>query len=421
MLYDRWRLVARTFSDHIAIRDFTVGRQWTFQELSIDAERASRVPEKAAFPRGISAEFILAVLQAWRQNQVVCPLEAHQEPPPMTSALSPGIVHLKTTSASTAGSRLVAFTEDQLVADAENIVATMGLRPDWPNIGVISLAHSYGFSNLVLPLLLNGIPLILPGAPLPEAVRLAARGEPGLTLAAVPALWRTWHDADVIPQNVRLAISAGAPLPVALEQNVFALRGLKIHNFYGSSECGGIAYDASDGPRLDPACVGAPMRNVTVSVGETGCLEVRSRAIGETYWPEPRPGLGNGVFQTTDLAEVSFGLIYLRGRLGEQINVAGRKVSPDDIESVLGRHPDVHECLVFGIPSADRRGETIVACVVAKTTVSSETLKQFLLAQLPAWQVPREWWLVESLFANQRGKISRAEWRKRYLETIAPR
>ncbi len=78
------------------------------------------------------------------------------------------------TSATGGAPRMVAFTGEELVADADNIVATMGLRPDWPNLGVISLAHSYGFSNLVLPLLLHGIPLILVDAPLPETVRQAA-------------------------------------------------------------------------------------------------------------------------------------------------------------------------------------------------------------------------------------------------------
>ena len=158
----------------------------------------------------------------------------------------------------------MAFTAEQLAADAENIVATMGLRPDWPNLGVISMAHSYGFSNLVLPLLLHGIPLILAPAPLPEIVRRAAETEPAITLAAVPAMWRAWHEADAIPPNVRLAISAGAPLPLNLEQAVFKTRGLKIHNFLGSSECGGIAYDAGETPRTDAACVGAPMRNVNL-------------------------------------------------------------------------------------------------------------------------------------------------------------
>jgi acyl-coenzyme A synthetase/AMP-(fatty) acid ligase len=292
----------------------------------------------------------------------------------------------------------------------------MGLRPDWPNLGVVSLAHSYGFSNLVLPLLLHGVPLILLNAPLPEFLKRAAASEASLTLAAVPALWRTWHDANVIPFNVRLAISAGAPLPVALEQNIFAMHGLKIHNFYGSSECGGIAYDAMKGPRNDGSCVGASMRNVNVSVAENGCLEVRSAAVGETYWPEPAPNLSGGVFRTSDFAEISFGLVYLRGRAGDQINVAGRKISPEMIEKALLTHGDVRECVVFGVPSADvGRGDTIVACVAARRELAAEALKQFLLSRLPSWQVPREWWLVESLQANHRGKLSRAEWRTKFL------
>jgi len=43
-------------------------------------------------------------------------------------------------------------------------------------------------------------------------------------------------------------------------------------------------------------------------------------------------------------------------------------------------------------------------------------LKQSLLKKLPAWQVPREWWFVESLGAGPRGKVSRAQWKKRFLE-----
>ena len=70
-----------------------------------------------------------------------------------------------------------------------------------------------------------------------------------LTLAAVPALWRTWHETNAIPAATRLAISAGAPLPAALERDIFQARELKIHNFYGSTECGGIAYDATEIPR----------------------------------------------------------------------------------------------------------------------------------------------------------------------------
>jgi long-chain acyl-CoA synthetase len=417
MLYERWLQIARDFSPEIALRDLPSNRAWTFHELEKATEAPAGESGAMVFPSGVTADFVLAVLRAWRMGQVTCPMESDQRTPEIKPGLPPKIVHLKMTSGTTTAPRFVAFTANQLMADAENIVATMGLRTDWPNLGVISLAHSYGFSNLILPLLLHGIPLILAGAPLPEIVLRAAATESDITLAAVPALWRTWHEADAIPRNVRLAISAGAPLPVSLEQSIFASRGLKVHNFYGSSECGGIAYDANSGPRMDDSCVGAPMRNVNLAVAESGCLEVRSEAVGQTYWPEASAALSDGVFRTNDLAEISDGLVYFRGRAGDQINVAGRKVSPESIEKVLVAHPGVRECVIFGVPSSDaQRGDTIVACVSANTSVSGEALKQFLLAQLPAWQVPREWWLVESLFASSRGKLSRAEWRKRYLE-----
>jgi long-chain acyl-CoA synthetase len=421
MLYERWRHIASVYQNQVALRDLAGGRRWTFRQLAATTEAADGNPSCVAFPQGGSAEFILCVLRSWRLGQVLCPLEPGQSVPELTGVLPQDVVHLKTTSGVTGTPRLVAFTAEQLLADADNIAATMGLRAEWPNLGVVSLAHSYGFSNLVLPLLLHGIPLLLVEAAFPEAVRRAAAMEPNVTLAAVPALWRAWHQAKVIPANVRLALSAGAPLPSALEQEVYASHGLKIHNFYGSSECGGIAYDPSPQPRPDGTCAGAPLRNVELSVGQDGCLEVRSRAVASTYWPEPSPNLAQGVFHACDLAEISGGLLYLRGRISDQINVAGRKVSPETIEWVLASHPQVRECVVFGVPSADaERGENIVACVALQGAASTEAVRQFMLSKLPAWQLPRDWWVVEAIAPNHRGKLSRAEWRKRYLERRSP-
>jgi long-chain acyl-CoA synthetase len=311
----------------------------------------------------------------------------------------------------------VAFTAEQLMADAENIIATMNLRTDWPNLGVISMAHSYGFSNLVLPLLLHGIPLILAPAPLPEIIRRAAENESAITLPAVPAMWRAWQAAAAIPQNVRLAISAGASLPLNLEQEVFKVSGIKIHNFLGSSECGGIAYDASEMPRTEDAFAGSPMKNVHLSLNDNGCLVVRSRAVAETYWPEKSDSLGDRIFQTGDLAELKSGYVFLRGRMGDQINVAGRKVSPETIEQALLAHPQVCDCLVFGMPSHDAERAEIIVAVVAGRAAEAE-LKSFLLQTLPAWQLPREWHFVGSLPTNARGKISRAEWRKQFAVRV---
>src|SRR5688572_21843768 len=213
MLYDRWREVVREFSGEIALRDVASGQRWTFREL--DSLAGTKSGDAVLFPQGSAVDFIVAVLSAWKSGAVVCPLEAGQvrpqfPPPP------PHVVHLKTTSASTGPARLVAFTAAQLAADARNIIETMGLRREWPNIGVISLAHSYGFSNLITPLLLHAIPLVVTNSPLPEAVGAALRAAGHATLAGVPALWRAWFDAGVLSSaNVRLAISAGAALPLS--------------------------------------------------------------------------------------------------------------------------------------------------------------------------------------------------------------
>ena len=271
----------------------------------------------------------------------------------------------------------------------------------------------------MLPLLLHGIPLFIAPSPLPEAFKLAVNrtGASALTLPAVPVLWRAWHAAGVLPANVRLAISAAAPLPIALESKVFSSTGIKIHNFYGASECGGIAYDATPVPRADESYVGKALRTVDLQIGHAGCLEIRGQAVGETYWPTPCSMLKEGCFQTSDLAELIGGQVYLRGRLADQINVAGRKVSPAAIERTLLEHDQIAECLVFGVPSADAtRSENIVACIVAKSAVTGRELRQFLLKKIPAWQIPREWRFVESLAENQRGKISRAQWRQSFLD-----
>jgi len=416
LLYDRWLQIASQRGNELALRDISAGRTWTFKQLAAEVENAVLSVPPVVFAEGYGAGFILGTLAAWRAGALLCPLEAGQSKPDFSSRPPKHIVHLKTTSATTGAPRFVAFRPEQLEADARNIVLTMGLRPDWPNLGVISLAHSYGFSNLVLPLLLHGIPLHLAGSGLPETIRSAAASVAACTLPAVPALWRAWHDANSIPPNVKLALSAGAALPVSLEAGVFSRYGLKIHNFYGSSECGGIAYDSSDQPRSDPACAGSPMRGVGVAVAPDGCIEVCGPAVGETYWPERESSLGGGVFRTSDRGELREGLVYLHGRATEVINVAGRKVPPETIERVLLSSPQVRSVVVFGVPAAElERGERIVACLSLAPGAGLVELKRLAAEKLPAWQLPRDWWIVDDLAQSARGKISRAEWRGKYL------
>jgi len=292
----------------------------------------------------------------------------------------------------------------------------MGLRHEWPNLGVISFAHSYGFSNLVLPLLLDGIPLILAASHLPDSLRAARAQFRDITLAGVPVLWRAWFEAGVVSDSIRLAISAGAPLPLDLETKIYSQTGVKVHNFYGSTECGGIAFDLSKGPRHCPSEVGEPLQNVELAVNSEGCLEVRGPAVGLTYWPQYEDSLCSGRFRTADLAEIINGKVHLYSRKSDLINIAGRKVSPESIEQILMTHPSVRDAVVFGVPcSRQDRSETIVACVSTQRQIDARNLTSFLGEKLPPWQVPKIWQFV-GLETNSRGKRSRSEWRRRFLE-----
>jgi acyl-coenzyme A synthetase/AMP-(fatty) acid ligase len=157
------------------------------------------------------------------------------------------------------------------------------------------------------------------------------------------------------------------------------------------------------------------MPGVNLAANDGGCLTVRGKAVGMRYWPHDSDSLGGGHFQSSDLAELQNGAVFLRGRLTDQINVAGRKVAPETIERALLLHPRVRECLVFGAPSPDAgRAEMIVAVVVSDAAETE--LKQFLQETLPAWQLPRSWRFVQSLKTGLRGKISRSEWRRQFSE-----
>lgn len=418
MLEHRWRQIVRHHGPRMAVYDSKSGHSWSFDALAALADSHPPSSEKGlCFPAGRDLSFLLEVLRAWKTKTPICPLESNQAKPDIP--LPPADLSLlKITSGSTGHPRMVAMTQEQMAADADQIVTTMGLTPEIPNLGVISLAHSYGFSNLVLPLLLQGIPLILAESPLPESVWKAALPWSQLTLPAVPALWRAWHEAGSIPRNISIAISAGAALPLELETAVLHSNGLKIHNFLGASECGGIAYDRSSELRPDSTFIGTALDGVQLSSDEAGCLVVSGPAVGSTYWPNPEPGLSHGIYTSADLISIDLhGHLRIQGRASDLINVAGRKVAPERIERMLLQHPDVRDCLSFGIPDTSGRGESVGIAYSVRRQVSEANLREFLSVRLSGWEIPRRWWLQEDLATDGRGKRSRVIWRDRLLAT----
>jgi long-chain acyl-CoA synthetase len=418
-LYERWRDTCAENRGAWAIREEATGKSWTFGELDEAVRGLPRIKVGRSVPNAVeggAVAFVVKTLQAWRDGAVLVPMERAFEWVDDSEEVPEGVVHIKTTSGSTGEPRRVYFEASQLVADCEQIWETMGLQRTAPNLGVISMAHSYGFSNLVLPMLLKGMPMIALGDPLPGTLRRAFAEMGKVTLPAVPAMWRAWHQAGVLlPANIYCAITAGAPMPLDLEISIFDRAGLKVHNFYGSSECGGIAYDSTSTPRESADLAGRAMKGVALKICDDGCLEVQSAAVARSY-DGASESLSGGVFRTTDLARLRNDTVYLEGRLTDTIHIAGRKVSPQVIEAALLRCPGVRYCVVFGVASSDAtRVEEIVACVNMDEGMSHEALQTEIGKMLPSWQVPRRWWKTSQVLPDERGKLPRALWRERFL------
>lgn len=393
MPYSRWLQTLERFREQTAIIDG--GDTWTFADL---AERLASLPpaDGPVLARGGVADVAVAALRGWRDGQAVLPLEKDAAEPELPSAMPEGIAHLKLTPGIAGKPRVVFFTAEQIAADGDRIAVAMGLTHAVPNLAAISVTHSYGFSSIILPLLLHGVPVHAVEVPFPRVVADALAMHERIVVPAVPSIWRAWQRSGILAdarERIVLAVSAGAPLSLELETAVFESCGLKLHNFYGASECGGISFDSSSEPRSCASDLGTPLDGVSIELHDSGRFLVASNSVATAY-TETRPGeiLGAGRFLTQDFGSIADQHLQLGSSGAESINVAGRKIGPAKIEAVLIATGMVARAKVFGVPAHDpERVEEITAMVELKPDVLLEDLRQLVLAKLAGWECPRHW------------------------------
>jgi Acyl-CoA synthetases (AMP-forming)/AMP-acid ligases II len=325
----------------------------------------------------------------------------------------------KLTSGTTAAPRLIRFRSEQLLADCHQICDTMEISDVDLNFGVIPISHSYGFNNILTPLIVRGVPMVISRDRTPRAVLTDLARTNATVFPGMPLFYQAFCEIENVPAlpNLRLCISAGAPLSGAAAKKFYEKFKQPIHSFYGASECGGICYDR-DGTTFENGFVGEPMKGVEVELVDATApssqIRVRSAAVGDGYFPEPdEEKLGDGVFVPDDLLEPSDSGFRIIGRISDVINVAGKKVNPAEVEAHLLRFTGVRQAVVFGRESA-LRNEEVAACVVAAPDVSETDLLQFCRGALSTWQVPKRIFIVDTIPANERGKISRRDLSRRF-------
>ena len=449
-----WKQVLKQRSQATAIFSDDCSSLRTFQE--VEEERALWRSRLSTFSRG---DCIIAaigndpswpafLLACWDQALVVAPVEADLQAAQLGRIVqltraqgfvqaiaierfdcspvrwdSPRPDLLKITSGTTGAPRAVRFRESHLLADCRNICETMGIRPNDLNFGVIPFSHSYGFSNLIAPLLYQGTALVCSTDRMPRAVYNHLQSSGATVFPGTPALFQALSALSDTRKSVsvRLCISAGAPLAPEISRQFHSRFGLKIHSFYGSSECGGIAYDRSDDPDRPSGFVGAPVDGVEVTKLDDDRIAVRGPNVADGYFPDSdRTVLDGGRFVPGDIVEWTNPGLRLVGRVSDFVNIAGKKVHPAIIEEHLRKLPGVIDAIVFGIPSTTRN-EDLVAYVVTSNAVSRQSLEVHCREGLSSWQVPREFQIVDELPFNERGKINRSDLSRLHRESAPGR
>jgi acyl-CoA synthetase (AMP-forming)/AMP-acid ligase II len=310
---------------------------------------------------------------------------------------------VKVTSGSGALPKAIECRARHLFADGSNVIATMGIRRTDINLAAIPFGHSYGLGNLVMPLIQQGTAIVCASEFLPRQLADWIARYRVTLFPGVPALFRV---LAALPgktkfKTLRAVISAGAVLSPAIAQAFFDRFALKIHNFYGSSETGGICYDRTGGASLDGRSVGKPLAGVTVIV-KGKRLWVKSSAVATR----------SGQWRLPDLGEWnSRGELVLLGRMGQGANIGGKKVHPLEVERVLRTLPGVTDAAVWSWQS---QGRDLLAAGV-ETTHSRAKIEKALSEKLPAWKLPKTLFVARELPRSARGKLDLAALRQQLL------
>ena len=402
----------------------------TFRELDARAEAwvENHVPEPASL-RGRAVVFAVANGLGWlemflgllKAGAVVVPLDA-AEPAvaqlrlaeslragswwtglklePLAGARrhrDPAICLLKVTSGTTGRPRALAFTAGQLLADAHQVTATMGISRRDLSYALIPFGHAYGLGNLTIPLLAQGVPLVCGTAPLPHAIATDfARWRPTV-FPGVPTIWRALAASDLTLPGLRLAITAGAPLPPEVAKGFSARFDQRLHSLYGSSETGAVAYDRTGAATLAGA-VGHAMRGVKLTALGGSRLLVSSAAV-LTHGNRRRTGRQGAWVMPDRVVLDARGGVSLLGRRGLTVKIAGRRVNLAEVSGRLRQLPEVREAWVGVSPGPD---PVLVAVVATTQTVAA--LRAALLADTAAWKIPKKLVVVAALPVTARGK-----------------
>lgn len=306
---------------------------------------------------------------------------------------------------------------------SRTLVDVLGLVDDDDVLATLPMQHAYGIEHGVLAPMRSGARVRFRAGF--DLARGAAALSNGVTVfPGVPVTLEAATRVARRDSRLRLAYSAGSPLPATVRDAFSAAWNCPTGDLYGATEIGTISFGIGGSDRPVP---GVSMRVCTqvddeageipvVSKHGAGELLVRSDAMFEGYL-EVRGGRVDpgrrleGHFRTGDLGRIdSDGRVIITGRAKIQFDVGGLKVNPAEVEAILGEVPGVGEIVV--VPMALTETVTRVRAVVVlaagfEAAGVIDALRAASRSRLSLHQRPRVFDLTDALPRTLTGKLLR--------------
>ena len=248
-------------------------------------------------------------------------------------------------------------------------------------------------------------------------------------MSSTPSFWRLALRSRR-PQHKLIQVSIGSePVSADLVEAVSQWAGTEdVRVMYGMTECANwiSGYSRKDRPPED-GCVGMMWGGEAAVL--TGKANVERYGEGEIVLRSP--AMMSGYMERPDLTEETFegdwfrtgdhgrvsraGEIFLSGRLKDEINRAGMKIAPSEVEMLLERHYQVREACVFALPDLVA-GELVGVALVLEPGVQPDRrrLHAWCGDRIRAECVPDRWYFVDSLPRTDRGKQDRRSLQSRF-------
>lgn len=325
------------------------------------------------------------------------------------------------TSGSEGKPKGVVNTYENITEALKNYCRTVQFNCNDIVIGAIPFFHSYGMGSCLLAGFASGASMILMDAFYPHNVIKSIIHYRATIFQGVPYMYKMInHFLEKNPSDVsslRICISAAGKMNVDDVMAFYKLTGKTIHQEYGSTETGTIAFSRAGSLNTNLDCVGSPLDGVKVKIQDVdgtraGRIVISSKSIALGYMDSNEFTKEN--YETGDIGYIDeYDRIVLSGREKRMINISGVKVNAYEVEEIINRHPKVELSYVFGVESLEF-GEEIKAIVVKKDeTLRKKELIAFCRKRLSTYKVPKyiEW--REQMELSNLGKVKESNEREK--------